>query len=185
MQKIYGHEGNKDSSYHYALIQIAYKDSVINQKRITEFQNLSFSQRLKDIDEQAKISEEETQRKQNIQFALIAFGILSFSLLYLILSRSFITNAKLIRFFGVVALLIVFEFFNLLLHPFLERITHHTPFLMLLALVFIASLLVPLHHRIEKWATTRLVEKNIQIRLAAARKTVEELEEKPEMHSLP
>jgi tetratricopeptide (TPR) repeat protein len=178
LQKIYRHEGNTDSSYHYALMQIAYKDSVINQKRITEFQNLTFSQRLKEIDEQAKVSEEETQRKQNIQFALIAFGILSFITLYLVLSRSFITNAKLIRFFGVVALLIVFEFFNLLLHPFLERVTHHNPFLMLLALVCIASLLVPLHHRIEKWATTRLVEKNKQIRLAAARRTIEELEEK-------
>ena len=178
LQRIYRHEGNKDSSYHYALMQIAYKDSVINQKRITEFQNLSFSQRLKDIDEQGKIAEQETQRKQNIQFALIAIGILSFSLLYLVLSNRFITNAKLIRFFGIVGLLIVFEFFNLLLHPFLERLTHHTPFLMLLALVCIASLLVPLHHRIEKWATTRLVEKNRQVRLAAAKKTIAELEEK-------
>ena len=38
--------------------------------------------------------------------------------------------------------------------------------LMLLALVFIAALLVPLHHKLEHWATTKLVEKNKQIRLA-------------------
>jgi len=72
----------------------------------------------------------------------------------------------------------VFEFLNLLLHPFLERITHHSPVLMLLALVCIAALLVPLHHRVEKWATTKLVEKNKQIRLAAAKRTVEELEKR-------
>jgi uncharacterized membrane protein (DUF2068 family) len=135
---------------------------------------------LKDMDEDSKLSEAKNQRKQNIQFALIALGILSFIILYLVLSRSFITNTRLIEFFGVVALLIVFEFFNLLLHPFLERITHHSPILMLLALVCIASLLVPLHHRIEKWATAKMVEKNKKIRLAAARKTIEELGEKPE-----
>jgi hypothetical protein len=79
-------------------------------------------------------------------------------------------------FFGVIALLIVFEFLNLLLHPFLEKVTHHSPVLMLLALVCIAALLVPLHHKLEKWATTKLVEKNKQIRLASAKKTIEELE---------
>jgi hypothetical protein len=76
----------------------------------------------------------------------------------------------------VTALLVVFEFFNLLLHPFLQRITHHSPMLMLLALVCIAALLVPLHQKVEKWATSKLVEKNKQIRLAAAKKTIQQLE---------
>jgi predicted nucleic acid-binding Zn ribbon protein len=76
----------------------------------------------------------EEQRKQNIQYALIALGIIVLLTLYLSLSRSFISNTKLIQFFGVIALLIVFEFLNLLLHPFLERVTHHSPVLMLLAL---------------------------------------------------
>ena len=124
---------------------------------------------------QEKVKLEE-QRKQNIQYALIALGIITFIILFLLLSRSFITNTKLITFFGVVALLMVFEFLNLLLHPFLERITHHSPVLMLLALVCIAALLVPLHHKLEKWATNKLVEKNKQIRLAAAKKTIQELE---------
>jgi hypothetical protein len=63
-------------------------------------------------------------------------------------------------------------------HPFLERITHHSPVLMLLALVCIAALLVPLHHKVEHWATAKLVQKNKQIRLASAKKTIEELEKK-------
>jgi hypothetical protein len=48
---------------------------------------------------------------------------------------------------------------------------------MLLALVVIAALLVPLHHRLEKWATHKLVEKNKQVRLRAAKRTIEQLEE--------
>jgi len=46
----------------------------------------------------------------------------------------------------------------------------------LLALVCIAALLVPLHYRLENWATKKLVEKNKQIRLAVAKKTIEQLE---------
>jgi len=176
LQRVYNRNDNNDSAYQYALMQIAYKDSASNQKRVTEFQNLTFSQRLKDIDEASKSKHEEEERKQNIQYVLIALGIIVLITLYLSLSRSFITNTKLIKFFGVIALLIVFEFLNLLLHPFLEKVTNHSPVLMLLALVCIAALLVPLHHKLEKWATTTLVEKNKKIRLATAKKTIEELE---------
>lgn len=109
---------------------------------------------------------------------MIAFGIVSIIIIFLLLSRSFITNTKLLDYFSVIALLIVFDFFNLLLHPFLENVTHHSPILMLLALVLIAALLVPLHHGLEKWATHTLVEKNKAIRLAEAKKTIEKLEKK-------
>ena len=176
LRKIYTHSAEKDSIIYYAQLQIDYKDSVNNQKKASEFQNLTFGQQLREIDEQAKARQDAEQRKQNIQYALIALGIIVLLTLYLLLSRSFITNTKLIEFFGVIALLIVFEFLNLLLHPFLERVTHHSPILMLLALVCIAALLVPLHHRVEKWATAKLVEKNKKIRLAAAKKTIEQLE---------
>jgi tetratricopeptide (TPR) repeat protein len=178
LRKLYTHEGQKDSIIYYAQLQIDYKDSASSQKKQAEFQNLTFGQQLRQIDELIKVKETENQRKQNIQYVLIALGIITLLILYLLLSRSFITNTKLIEFFGVIALLIIFEFLNLLLHPFLESVTHHSPVLMLLALVFIAALLVPLHHKVEKWATAKLVEKNKKIRLAAAKKTIAQLEEK-------
>ena len=133
---------------------------------------------MRTTEEAAKKLHEEELRQQNIQYTLIAFGIISFIILLLLLSRSAITNAKVISFLGIGALLIVFEFLNLLLHPFLEKITNHSPLLMLFALVCIAALLVPLHHKLEKWATHKLVEKNKQIRLAATKKTVLELDTK-------
>ncbi|HKO81023.1 MAG TPA: hypothetical protein VJU78_11540 [Chitinophagaceae bacterium] len=175
LRKIYIHYTLKDSIIFYSQLQIDYKDSVNNQKKAAEFQNITFAQQLREIDEQTKAREAAENRKQNIQYALIALGIVTFIILYLLLSRSFISNTKWIEFFGVIALLIVFEFLNLLLHPFLEGITHHSPVLMLLALVCIAALLVPLHHRVEKWAMHKLVEKNKNIRLAAARRTIEKL----------
>lgn len=98
--------------------------------------------------------------------------------IFLLLSRTIIVNARFIIFLGAVALLLFFEFINLLLHPFLENITHHSPALMLGALAIIAAILVPLHHRLEKWIKVKLVEKNKRIRLAAAKKLIADLEEK-------
>lgn len=85
------------------------------------------------------------KRQQNIQYVLISLGIITFVTVFLLLGRQFITNTRSIVFFGTVAMLIVFEFLNLVLHPFLVRVTHHSPVMMLLALVCIAALLVPLH----------------------------------------
>jgi len=41
-------------------------------------------------------------------------------------------------------------------------------------------MLIPLHHKIEKWIIEKMVEKNKAIRLAAAKKTIETLEKKSE-----
>ena len=176
LKTIYDKQHKTDSAYYYLQIESAIKDSVFSQEKMNKVQAMAFSEQIRIKEEHAKKAEEQEQQKQNVQYALIAIGIISFIILFLLLSRSFITNTKMIQLLGVMALLIVFEFLNLLLHPFLERVTHHTPLLMLLALVCIAALLVPLHHRLEKWATHKLVEKNKQIRLAAAKKTIEKLE---------
>ena len=176
LKRVYDTLKNTDSAYYYLQQQYAFRDSVFSQDKTNKIQSLEFSEQIRITEEEVKRIKEEEQRKENIQYVLIALGIVTFIILFLVLSHSIIINTKLIEFFGIIALLIVFEFLNLLLHPFLERITHHSPVLMLLALVCIAALLVPLHHKLEKWATHKLVEKNKQIRLANARKTIEELE---------
>jgi len=178
LKKIYSHYLKLDSAFYFSELQIKYSDSASNQKKIVEFQNLIFTQQLKDIEENAKAIQAKQLRKRNIQYALLAIGIITFILFSLLIMQRVIINVKIITFLSVIGLLVVFEFLNLLLHPFLESITHHNPILMLLSLVCIAALLVPLHHRLEKWATHRLVEKNRQIRLTAAKKTIEQLENK-------
>lgn len=80
----------------------------------------------------------------------------------------------------LLALLLVFEFINLLIHLFLGNITHHSPVLMLLCMVILASMLIPLHHKLEHFIKHKLIEKNKAIRLAAAKKTLDELQEESE-----
>ena len=102
----------------------------------------------------------------------------SFVIIFLLLSHSIVANQKLIRFLGILSLLIVFEFINLLIHPYLATFTNDSPIFMLIVLVAIAALLIPLHHKLEKWITEKMVEKNKKIRLDAAKKTIEKLEKK-------
>jgi len=169
---------NIDSAFKYSEMYRIAKDSLVNIKAMQQTSLMTFEEDARQQQSLLEKSKAEKERRLNIEYALMALAIVTLIILYFLLSRSFITNSKLIEFLGVIALLIVFEFLNLLLHPFLERITHHSPILMLLALVCIAALLVPLHHKIEKWATAKLVEKNKQIRLAAAKRTIEQLEAK-------
>jgi len=169
-KKIYS-KINSDSALKYYRVYEITKDSIDKMSNIQLQQLLAFKKEM-------EMENDAFQRRQDLQFTLIAIGIIILLILYLLLSRSFITDTRIIEFMGVIALLIVFEFLNLLLHPFLERITHHSPLLMLLGLVCIAALLVPLHHNAEKWVIAKLVEKNKKIRLADAKKTIEELEKK-------
>ena len=176
LRKVYDEIHQTDSAYYYSKMQLSLEESISNQNNINKVEALAFAEKIRLIEEESKLAGEAHQRRQNIQFAIIAFGIISFFILFLLLSRRIITNSRLIEFLGVIALLIVFEFINLLLHPVLEKFTNHSPLIMLLILVCIAALLVPIHHRLEKWAKHILVEKNKKIRLAAAKRTIEKLE---------
>lgn len=166
---------NTDSAYFYSKIESGIRELIFNQDNQNAIQALAFKEQLRIIEDDVKKSEEAQQRKENIQYALIALGIICFLILFFLLSRSIIVNEKWISFFGILGLLIVFEFINLLIHPFLEKVTHHSPVLMLLALVALASMLIPLHHRLEKWIKEKMTEKNKKIRLENAKKTIEML----------
>ena len=171
LRTIYDKQHNTDSAYFYARQELLLKDSVFNQEAFNKIQALNFS-------EEVRAKQAEEQRHQNIQFVSIAIAIIIFITLFLLLSRTVIVNGRLISFFAILGLLVVFEFINLLIHPWLASFTHESPVLMLLALVLIAALLIPMHHRLEHWIKEKMIEKNKAIRLAAAKKTIKKLEKK-------
>lgn len=167
---------NIDSAFKYSEIYRTANGSLFNIRALQQAQLMA-------VEEEARLAElkfeeekSDEAHKTNLEYTFIATGIVSFFMIFLIFSRSYITNPKIIEFLSVIALLIVFEFFNLLIHPLLEKVTHHSPVLMLLALVGLAALLIPLHHKLEHWAVHKLIKKNKQSRLEAAKKTIEQLE---------
>jgi tetratricopeptide (TPR) repeat protein len=176
LRRIYEAAHQSDSAYYFAKLELAYRDSLFNQDRLYAVQDLAFKEQVRQHEEKVKKAEEDVQRKHNLQYAFIALALVSFVIVFFLLSHSIIANQKLIRFLGIIALLITFEFVNLYIHPFLAHATNESPLLMLLVMVCIAALLVPLHHKLEHWITHKLVEKNNKIRLAAAKKTIERLE---------
>jgi hypothetical protein len=172
----YYQKRNSDSALKYMRLYYQIKDSIYSTQKLSQLQALAYeeSSRQEKIEsEKLRIKEE---RKQNIQFVILAIGIISFITLFLALSHSVLVNQRTINFLGILSLLLIFEFINLLIHPYLGNVTQHSPVLMLAIMVLIAAILIPLHHRLEKWVTKLLIKKNNRIRLAAARKTIAALE---------
>ncbi len=176
LSRIYKKLNNKDSSMHYLELAVATRDTLTAKEQRTDVENILFAEKMRQLEiAQAKEKEKE-ERNNNLQYAAIGLALVTFVILFFVFSHSIMANQRLIRFLGVIALLIVFEFLNLLLHPWLGAVTHHSPVLMLLAMVCVAALLIPLHHKLEHWITNRLVEKNKKIRVAAAKKIIAQLE---------
>ncbi len=171
--------GMIDSALVYSKLAHAWRDSLAALQNRSQLQNQLFTQELKDREDAKLRAEEVASRSRNIQFGIIALIVITLGIFLLIFSRTSVVGAKAIKNLSLIALLLFFEFINLLLHPFLDRITNHSPILMLLAMAAIAGLLIPLHHHMEKLITNMLVSKNNRVRLEAARKTIEELEARP------
>jgi tetratricopeptide (TPR) repeat protein len=181
LSKVFDMKSKRDSANEYYRRAAEIQNAVLSDEKSKNIQNQRFKEDLRQQELALQKEEAKTKRRQNIDYALIALGIISFTMVFLILSRSFITNERLIRYLGVLALLLTFEFINLLAHTFVEDLTNHSQVLVLLLLVGIAALLIPLHHRAEKWTISKLIEKNKKVRLAAAKLTIEKLEPKAEV----
>ena len=178
LSSFYEKRGKVDSAFFYIKVAKAISDSLFSKEKISQLQSLDFDEKLRQMEIATAELKSKEERKHNLQYAAIAVGLITFIILFLFLSRSIVVKEKFIEFFGVLGLLAVFEFINLFIHPYLAHATNDSPVLMLLILIGIGGLLVPLHHRLEKWMTKMMVEKNKKIRLAAAKRTIEQLESK-------
>jgi tetratricopeptide (TPR) repeat protein len=178
LSKLYQEKNKIDSAFKYQNIMIATRDSLFSNEKLNRIQTLQFNEQLREQQQQIEEEKAKETHQRNLQYAAIAVGIITFIILFFVFSRSIVVKEKFISFFGVLGLLAVFEFINLLIHPYLETFTKDSPVLMLLILIGVGALLIPLHHKLEKWITEKMVEKNKAIRLAAAKKTIAKLEKK-------
>ena len=172
LYSFYKEKGNADSALFYLELVKTANDSIFSRERSNQLQSMIY-------DEKSRQQTIEEERKHNLQFTALAIGLITFIILFFALSRSIIVKTKFIEFFGILGLLALFEFINLFIHPYLDKATNHSPVFMLLVLIVIGALLIPLHHKLEKWMTHVMVEKNKKIRLEAAERTIAELAVKP------
>lgn len=137
-----------DSAFAYLQHTVALKDSIMGQDKVRQAQIISSGEQLRQVQivEQKKLAIAE--RKKQLQLLFIGIFIPLFFLLTLYISKTKI-HSRIIKFLGIISLLLFFEYLTLLLHPFVAELTHHTPVLEMLIFVTIAAFLIPLHHRIE------------------------------------
>ena len=114
---------------------------------------------------------------ERLRLSVLAIVIIVFIIAFLLLNRSFIVSQCSVRPLGIALLLITFEYNDQLLHPIISNLTNHTPVLMLLIFVSVASLMIPLHYKLEKWTKYKQTEKNRLIRLSKAKRIIMEAEE--------
>ena len=176
LYKIFMATQQKDSSLKYLQIYYTYTDSIKRASAENDVISSSILLHIDQLEQIARDQEVKLKHQHNIQYSAIAVGILTLLLLFFIFSNSIIVNARTIELIGTIALLLVFEFINLFIHPYLGHWLHESPILMLLALVCIAVIIVPLHHKLEHYIKEKLIAKNNKIRLANAKKTIKELE---------
>jgi tetratricopeptide (TPR) repeat protein len=144
-----------DSAYHYQGITMAAKDSLFSQEKVRKVQNLNFLEQIRQQEIAEANRQAQEKRKENIQmlgvgtFIPFFFGIL-------ILFSKWTQKRKIIRFLGLVGVLLLFEFIAYLLDPLIVYISQSIPVLNLLFLVILASLLVPLDNWMEDWVNEKL-----------------------------
>lgn len=170
--QFYTKQKNKDSAFYYQSKMISVNDSLFNRDKFNRFQNLSFDESMRQKEIALQEIQEKEAKKIQIQYAFVAISILVFIVVFILISNSILVNEKWIHFLGVLTLLLVFEFINLLFHSFIAGITNHSPILMLLTMVVIASMLIPLHHKIEKYVSKKMIAKNRKLRLKAAQNII-------------
>ncbi len=153
--EIFTYRNNADSALVYLQQSISLKDSLMGQDKIRQSQIISSTEQLR----QLQIAEEKrlakAERKKQLQLLFIGIFIPLFFLFTLYISSTKI-NSRIIKFLGIISLLLLFEYLTLFLHPFVVELTNHTPILEMLIFVTIAAFLIPLHHKLEGWLIKKL-----------------------------
>jgi tetratricopeptide (TPR) repeat protein len=144
-----------DSAYAYQKISIVAKDSLFNQAKEDQLRSLTFTEEMRQHEKEEAAALATEKRKRNIQMTAIGVFIPFFFGAIMFISKRR-TKSRAIKFMGLLGLLLLFEFIALLIHPYIEEWTHGIPVLMLLILVVVASLLVPMHHKLEHWVKEEL-----------------------------
>jgi tetratricopeptide (TPR) repeat protein len=164
LSTIYEKQGKGMKALEMYKLHVQMKDSInneetqkatIRQQTQYEFEKAQIVKE-NEAKEEARIIEEETGRRNNLQYSLIFLGILV--LFGVILSLGFIkvspTIAEGIIFF---AFLILFEFILVFSEPYLEQYTNGEPMYNLLANSVLALLIFPVHALLERLLKKRIV----------------------------
>jgi tetratricopeptide (TPR) repeat protein len=159
LSDIYKAKKLSDSTVIYQGKLLVMKDSIYSGQKVRQIENLTVMEKFRQRDIQQQKLTEEKRAAYKLNLLLIGLLIPFFFLISVILSKRKI-KANIIEFSGLLSLLLLFEYLNLLLHHLIGSVTDDSPILEISILVLIAAVLTPSHHRIEKWMLHMLTNKS-------------------------
>ncbi len=150
---------NKDSTNKYLIKQIESNDSLRGALKQQEISRALISKSLNQMELYSILKAEEDNKYFVIKLLTLLVLILFIFFIFLTIRRNKYLSKELIANFGLLNLLLFFEFLSMVVHIIFDKFTNHNPFILLLSLVLIAFFLIPIHHKVEMYLTKNIKRK--------------------------
>jgi hypothetical protein len=150
--------GNYKLSQQYLTRYNLYRDSIESLSKQKDLLSIEIQNANKRAEQQKKDEEEKRRTRNNIEYLGIT-AVIATVFIILVVLGVFKISPAIIRAMGFFAFIFLFEFIVLLLDDQIQVITHGEPWKVLAVKIFIISLLLPLHHWLEKKMTHYLTYK--------------------------
>lgn len=160
LASFYKKRHQSDSALKYLELSVTLKDSLFNQEKVQEMENLTFDENNRQQELQEEKKKEQEASVRNLQLIAIAIFIPVFFLTVLFLAKIKV-KARLVEFLAIIDLLLFFEFITDLIFPYISNWTNDRPIGEMLILVLIAAALEPLNFGFENWVKKHLVDKPV------------------------
>jgi tetratricopeptide (TPR) repeat protein len=148
LDTLYSLTGDFKTAYLYNKSYYTYKDSIRSLARETDLLKLEVDNDNRRRERLAREEQENTERRHNVQYMGLTIGLIS---LFVILGMLgfFVVHTGTIRALGFFSFIFLFEFIILLADKQIHEWTHGEPWKVLLIKIFLAAILLPLHHWLE------------------------------------
>ena len=159
LAQLYKQQKNIDSAFAYQQTYMALKDSFDNTEKIKALQSLTIAEDVRQKQLREIELKEVKERRVKLEWLMIGTFIPVFFFISTFLSRRKV-HRKLIQISGVFALLFLFEYITLLIHPMVAKGTGHSPVLEIIIFIAIAAIISPTHHKVEHWLISKLTKRH-------------------------
>jgi hypothetical protein len=150
--------GNYKLSQQYLSRYNVYRDSIESLSKQKDLLSIEIQNANKRAEQQKKDEEDNRRTRNNIEYMGIT-AVIASVFIVLVLLGVFKMSPAVIRALGFFAFIFLFEFIVLLLDDQIQELTKGEPWKVLGVKIFIISLLLPLHHWLEKKMTHYLTYK--------------------------
>lgn len=148
LDSMYNAQGDYTQAYYYAKKKYLYTDSNSTLMQNDKFLEIEIENIAKLKDLEIEKEELEQNRKSNFQVMIIVFGIL-LSLIILVLISSYKIPSSIIKGFGYITFVMLFEFIILILDTKIHHWAHGQPIKILAVKIVLIAIILPLHHATE------------------------------------